>query len=105
MSEAPPSCSLDTNGLRDQGARYARLATAVAAIEREPTALAVAFTSAVDRALLEEALEVERRCCPFFTLHYDISARRLRASVADPEHAPALDALASALGAAPSARA
>jgi hypothetical protein len=94
----PPHCALDRAGVRDQGARYARLAPSVAAITREPEALTVEFGPELDGDLLEEALAVERRCCPFFTLDYDEPQGRLRASVSDADHAPALDALADALG-------
>lgn len=96
--ESPiPQCALDRAGLEDQGARYARLARSVAAATREPEVLIVDFEPDLDRALLDEALAVERRCCPFFTLGYDEQRRRLRASVSDADHLPALDALADAL--------
>ena len=97
-SQPPPQCALDATGARGQGARYARLATAVAAVEREPGSLTVSFTPDVDRDLLDETLAVERRCCPFFELEYDDGERRLHASVSAAEHRPALDALAATLG-------
>ncbi|HKP88672.1 MAG TPA: hypothetical protein VJT75_01740 [Thermoleophilaceae bacterium] len=96
-SATPPRCDLDEAGLRDQGARYARLAPSVLAVEREPRALTVRFGPDLDVDLLEEALAVERRCCPFFELDFEGRGRRLRASVSEAEHASALDALAAAL--------
>jgi hypothetical protein len=98
MASEIPHCALDADGVRHQGARYARLAPSVMAAAREPRSLTLQFGPGLDRDLLEEALAVERRCCPFFTLEFDERARRLRASVSDAEHAAALDALAEALG-------
>ncbi len=48
---------------------------------------------------MEQALAVERECCPFFALDWDPAARVLHAGVGDPGHAPALEALAEAFGA------
>lgn len=93
-----PHCALDTAGLQHQGARYARLAPAVASLERNGRMLTVEFGASVDRRLLEQTLAIERECCPFFTLELDEAERRLRASVDDEDHAAALDALAAALG-------
>jgi hypothetical protein len=95
--ETPPHCALDRAGLQDQGARYARLAATVTAAERSGGALTVEFGPEVDRELLERTLAIERECCPFFELELDARARRLRASVSEAEHEPALDALAAAL--------
>ena len=92
-----PQCALDPAGLEDQGARYARLGRSVATAERSDASLTVEFGPDLDRELLERTLAVERECCPFFTLDYDESRRRLRASVSEPDHVPALDALADAL--------
>jgi hypothetical protein len=50
-----------------------------------------------DRDLMRATLAVERECCAFFALEYVESERRLTVSVADPERAPALDAIAAAL--------
>ena len=96
--ETAPQCALDRAGLQDQGARYARLATSVTGAERTDGALTVEFGPEVDRELLKRTLAIERECCPFFELAYDEAERRLRASVGDAEHAPALEALAAALG-------
>jgi hypothetical protein len=48
-----------------------------------------------DRALLWEAVDVERACCPFFAIELD--ERTVVFAVADPAHDPALDAIADAL--------
>lgn len=91
------SCALDADGLRDQGARYSRLAAWVVRIDRDPGLVTVHFGPDVDRELLDRTLAIERECCPFFTLELDPSELRLRASVANADQRPALDALADAL--------
>jgi hypothetical protein len=74
-----------------------RVARAVTGSRREPGELLVDFDPAtLDRGLLEEALAVERECCPFFALRLD--GARLSARVAEPHQDPALDAIASLLG-------
>jgi hypothetical protein len=42
---------------------------------------------------------VERGCCPFFELAWDRASRRLKIEVPDGDHAPAMEAIVSALGA------
>ena len=94
-----PSCKLDEAGRRTQGERYARVRESVAAATAEGDAVVVDFDEGLDGEVLEEALAVERECCPFFVLDFDAGRRRLRASVRDADHLPALDVLAEALGA------
>lgn len=92
-----PSCGATDQELRDQRRRQARLAPGVTGSRREDGAVVVEFAPDFDRPALEELIEVERRCCPFFRFEFDESDRRLRVSVGDDAHAPALDALASLL--------
>jgi hypothetical protein len=94
---AIPSCALDEAGIQAQQARYADLAPCVTTLEREPEAVLVEFREDFDRDLLEEALAVERECCPFFQFHFEDSRPRLRVTV-ESEQLPALDAMAHALG-------
>ena len=94
-----PRCALDDAGRRAQGERYVRLRAWVVWAAAEDGAIVVDFGAALDRDLLEEALAIERECCPFFVLEFDTRRRRLRASVREADHLPALDALAEALGA------
>ena len=96
---AVPSCALDEAGLREQRARYARLAPGVSGVIRESDAVVVDFHRGFDREALNQALAVERECCPFFAFELDESQRRLRASVREAEQLPALEALVHALGA------
>ena len=98
MTELPVlQCSLDAAGMRAQRERYARVSGAVTGSQRAPSELTVAFDAArLDRGLLEEALAVERACCPFFVLRLD--GATLRVGVAEPHQEPALDAIAHLLG-------
>jgi hypothetical protein len=95
-----PSCALDDGGKREQRARYVLLASSVTCIERQPDAVLIFFDRDLNRQTLEQALSVERQCCPFFTFAFDEQDRRLHATVADAGHVPALDAVAHALEAA-----
>jgi hypothetical protein len=93
-----PTCALDQEGMEAQRGRYARLAPDVKRLEREPDALLIEFHEHFDRETLDEALAVERACCPFFLFDFDEIARRLRTTVREPDQLPALDAMAHALG-------
>jgi hypothetical protein len=95
-----PTCALDEAGMSEQRARYARLAPSVTRLQREPEAVLIEFDQAFDRQALDEALAVERECCPFFQFAFDEQRRLLRATVAEIEQLPALDVIADALGAA-----
>jgi hypothetical protein len=93
IPDIPASCTLDETGQREQRARYARLARTVERVRRESGALVVEFGPAVDFDALEEALAVERECCPFFRFAFDRQERRLRTTVDDSAMLPALDAI------------
>ena len=67
-------------------------------LERSPLRLVVDLDRRVDTGLVEETLAIERECCPFYELDWEPDRRRLRISVSEPEHAPALEAIAFALG-------
>jgi hypothetical protein len=97
--QVPPSCSLDEAGAREQRARYARLAGAVRRLVRETDSVEIEFGQDLDPELLEEALAVERECCPFFQFSFDRSEGRLLVTVADESMLPALDAIAYGFGA------
>jgi hypothetical protein len=98
MLEQIASCRLDLDGLRAQRDRYSRLGTSVIELERKPGCLSVRFGAALDAALLEETINVENGCCPFFSFEYDPIERLLRIGVERDEQDPALDALVFALG-------
>jgi hypothetical protein len=95
---AIPSCSLSPAGLQRQRARHARLTPDVVAAQRGELGLEIRFAAGYDREALAELVAVERECCPFFRLRIDEAERCLLVGVADAAHAPALDALAAALG-------
>src|SRR5437763_12548119 len=92
-----PTCALDEEGVQAQRARYMRLGRDVRRIRREPDAVVVEFSEGLDRNTLEDALAVERACCPFFLFEFDVDALRLRTTVRDREQLPALDAIQYAL--------
>lgn len=96
---AIPSCALDDDGLRLQHERQRRLGPAVERSRRDGDRLVVEFAPDYDRRALEEMVATERECCPFFTFEFDEGARRLTVGVEDGSHAPALDAIAAAIGA------
>jgi hypothetical protein len=90
-------CSLDSDGIRSQGDRYRELSRDVIGASRSSTALTVRFSAKLDEHLLEEAIAVERECCPFYKFDYEPAVRALTIGVDERSKAPALDALESAL--------
>ena len=91
-------CRLDLDGLTRQRDRYRALGRHVADSERRPGLLSVRFDAEADMTLLQEAVDIERGCCPFFRMTPDPGRRELLIAVDTPEHDPALDAIAHALG-------
>ncbi|HEY5318852.1 MAG TPA: hypothetical protein VIJ20_12760 [Solirubrobacteraceae bacterium] len=101
MLDQIPSCALDHTGRREQAARYARLGPSITNARRESEALLIEFNPGFDRRTLDEALAVERECCPFFRFAFEEEPPSLRVTVAQAEMLPALEAIAYALGLAP----
>ena len=95
---AIPSCALDESGVDEQRARYASLAPNVTGLKREAEAVSIEFREDFDRRVLDQAIEVERACCPFFQFELDEASRRLRITVREADQVQALDALAYAFG-------
>jgi hypothetical protein len=93
-----PSCALDEAGLRLQLERYRRAGRGARLIERTRRRLVAELDAGADAALIEQAVAIERECCPFFVLDWEAARRRLTVSVSDVEHEPALGAIAFALG-------
>ncbi len=94
----PGACSLDADRAREQGRRYREIGVGAHVTERAPRRLRVTLAPDCDASLVEATLAVERECCPVFDLRWDPAARVLELAVADEEQAPALDAIAGALG-------
>jgi hypothetical protein len=90
-------CRLDLSELRAQRERYRAIGRYLEQIERHPRRLEVRFIPHLDAALLREAIELERGCCPFFEIRHDPVEHRLSITVDDPAQDPALDALQFAL--------
>lgn len=91
-------CRLDVDALRHQRDRYRALGRQVVESERRADRLTVRFGPTLDAGLLEKTVTTERDCCPFFELAIDARRRELVVAVSRPDHEPALDALADALG-------
>jgi hypothetical protein len=93
-----PSCGLDETGLRLQLERYRRAGHDARLVEHTRRRLVVELDEHADVRLIEEALAIERDCCPFFALDWEAAHRQLIVAVSHTEHEPALDAIAFALG-------
>jgi hypothetical protein len=92
-----PSCALDEAGLRSQLERYRQAGRNARVVERTPRRLVADLDQNVDAELVAETVEVERECCPFFTLTWEPDRRRLTISVSQAAHEPTIDAIAFAL--------
>jgi hypothetical protein len=86
------ACTLDAEGVREQGARYAEVARHVTDLRRTDRSLVAAVDAEADRELLDQLIATERACCPFFTITFD-GATLTYAT----EHAAALDVIEQAL--------
>jgi hypothetical protein len=93
-----PSCALDDTGRRKQRERYRPAGAGARVVQRSPLLLVVELDPNVDPSLVEETVAIELECCPFYELGWERDRRRLSLSVSHPEHAPALEAIALALG-------
>jgi hypothetical protein len=100
MDELPiaPSCALDEDGLRRQLGRYRMIGRRARVLDRTRRRIEVELDADVDSAIVEEAIAIERECCPFFSLAFASPDRRLTVSVERVEHEPAIDAIVYALG-------
>jgi hypothetical protein len=96
-----PSCSLSEAQLAEQLAGYARAGRGAEVVERGRRRRVIRVGSDVPESLILRLIEVERACCPFFEMLWDEASRRLTIEVPDSDHEPALEAIVSALGAAP----
>jgi hypothetical protein len=94
-----PSCALDEQGVQEQQARHQRLAPSVTNLERPGETVVFTFSEDYDRQALLEMVTVEERCCPFFRFALEEGSRQLTVGVRDEEMLPALEAIASHLGA------
>ncbi len=93
-----PSCTLDETALRAQYERYRQAGAGARVVHRSLLRLVVELDQHVNTSLVEETIAIERECCPFYELGFEPDRRRLRVSVSQPEQAPALEAIAFALG-------
>jgi hypothetical protein len=93
---APADCTLGERHLAEQLDRYRQLSTSVLEVDHDRGAARVRFDPAVDRELLEQTLAIERTCCSFFTLDYDVSACVLSITT-EPDRTDALSTLLAVL--------
>jgi SAM-dependent methyltransferase len=98
VDRSAPSCALDWRGLSEQLDRYRQIGKGARLIERSAHRVVVEVASE-DARYVEPAIAVERECCPFFAMTWQPDDHRLTVAVAEAKHAPALDAIALALGA------
>lgn len=94
----PAACTLDHSGLRSQLARYRAVGHGAIILHRSLERLVVRVGDAVTRDQIAELVAVEQECCPSFTLKWNAGERVLAISVSRHDQAPALDAIAYALG-------
>ncbi|HEV3229585.1 MAG TPA: hypothetical protein VGY97_08935, partial [Solirubrobacteraceae bacterium] len=88
----------DAAGGRAQRDRYRLVGAGARVVDRAPQRIAVAVGTEVDDGLIAELISVESECCPFFELGWDPASRELAISVRSTAEAPALEAIAFALG-------
>ena len=94
----PAACTLDQSGLRSQLARHRAVGHGAIVLHRSLERLVVRVEDAVTRDQVAELVAVEQECCPFFTVNWNAEERVLAISVSRVDQAPALDAIAYALG-------
>jgi hypothetical protein len=97
LKKAVPSCAANEAELAHQRERQAELAPSVRSVERYGDTVVVEFEAGFAKRALDELIEVERRCCPFFVFEFDEDRRRLEVSVRERAKLPALDAIAALL--------
>ena len=102
-NDRPADCGLSKAGFVSQLRRYRRLSEHVTSLERTTGQVIAEFGADLPRGLLENTLEVERRCCPFVKATYDSASGRLTLAVETIDQDPRLDSLFRAL--APASRA
>ncbi len=74
----PDGCTLTSDALADQSGRAARLLPSVTNVEQAEAELRVSFADGVDRAIVDEVVATEQRCCSFLEIEYEVDARMLR---------------------------
>ena len=92
------SCGLHQPGVRAQRERYRRAGDGARLVEHTRRRLVVDLDQHADTRPIEQAIAIERECCPFFDLRRAPSRKRVSVSVSQRDQEPALDAIAFALG-------
>ncbi len=94
----PAACSLDETALKRQLERYRVAGAGARVLGRDRRQIRIRVGDGADSVVIEELIAVERECCPFYTLEWNRRQRALTVAVSTPEHEPALEAIAYALG-------
>jgi hypothetical protein len=92
-----PECRLSEAAVGPQLSRYRQLAQHVVDIQRNVGEVRVQFDDALPDGLLGHTLSVERECCSFLGLAYDLTSRSLTITVDNIAQDPRLDLLAALL--------
>ena len=90
-------CALSQTQLEEQLGRYRGLARHVVRLRRGDGELTVEFADGVPDTQIEQALEVERKCCSFLRISYVPEQRRLVIAAPDSDQDIVLSAIAGAL--------
>src|SRR5271167_3576797 len=90
-------CALDDAALNAQLDRYRTIGAGAEVLEHDRRRVVIRVSPAAT-GLAGEAVDVERRCCPFFGIDWRPEQRRLAVSVDRAENEVALAAIAQALG-------
>ncbi len=96
-NDRPAGCRLSEAGFGSQLRRYRRLSEHVTSLERTTGKVIAEFGADLPPGLIENTLEVERRCCPFVKAKYEPAPRRLTLAVETIDQDPRLDSLFHAL--------
>ena len=70
-------CALDPSALEEQLGRYRELRRHIRGLRRTAGELVVDFGDDVPAELLGRTLEIERDCCSFLEITYNVDERRL----------------------------
>jgi hypothetical protein len=91
-------CTIAAGDLPAQQSRAEQLLGSALRSRREDDRVEVWFSPDLDERVVRDFIATESGCCSFFSMDWDDGERRL-AIAAPPEHRPALDTIAAALGA------
>jgi hypothetical protein len=101
IPQVPSGCSQDAARFKAQAHRYKQAGEGAEVLERTPRKLSLRLAPAANLDSLEEAIAIERDCCPFYEIHFDRSSRELSFAISRADEESALEAIADAFGLSP----